>query len=104
MPDNKSPVERIKKVAKVVWRHFFTAAIFAIIFPVFIKGPLNWENVFYMLSIAALVDWVKQFIKLSPNTSRCHTDDVPLHSRQPWNSSIIGTPTNLMNIGHNRYD
>ena len=107
MVTQPSPMENIKKIARFFWRHFFTLGNLAIGFAAFMEGPLNWKNGLYMTIAAAFLDWAKQFIKLTPNPNRHHsTNDQfePLHVRQPWNSSIPGTPAYLMNIGHDRYN
>lgn len=73
MPDNKSPVERIKKFAKFVWRHFFTLADISLSINVLIYDNLLWKNALISLSIAITIDWAKQFIKLTPNSKRAHS-------------------------------
>lgn len=108
MAINQFNMESPKKVFRFIWRHFFTMINLSIGFSAFIEGPLNWKNGLYMTIAAAFLDWAKQFIKLTPNPKSRHfyndIDDAPIHIRQPWNSSIIGTPTHLMNMGHNRYN
>lgn len=107
MPVNQSYMEKPKKAFRFIWRHLFTMADISLSINVLIYDHLLWKNAFISLSIAIAIDWAKQFIKLTPNPNRRHSINdqfEPLHVRQPWNSSIIGTPTHLMNIGHDRYN
>lgn len=110
MSVNQGYREGIKKTAKFFWRHFFMLVILSIGFSAFIEGPLNWKNGFYMVIVSILLDWSKTFIKITPNKNFYSrtintSDDIstPLHTRQWWNSSIPGTPTNLMNNSYPRY-
>lgn len=107
---NQEHMVGIKKIAKFIWRHFLTMAILAIIIPVFIEGPLNWKNVFFMISTAIFLDWAKQFIKLTPNPNMHHSNhhgsvDFNRYTNSDWsNPRIIGSDTYLMNQSRERYN
>ena len=91
--------DKTKKTVKFVGRHFFTLAILGIGLAAFLEGPLNWKNGFYMVAICIFLDWIKQFSKPafklhSKMPCSSHNDiSLPLHIREPWNPSYMGTIT-----------
>lgn len=95
-----SPMESLKKTARFLWRHFFTLGNLTIGFFAFMEGPLNWKNGFYMIIAAAVLDWAKQFIKLTPNPGNKHTFDGFSSCRNDSNPSMRGTSAYyIRNIG-----
>jgi len=102
---------KARKTLKFVWRHFFTLVNLAIGFSVFIEGPINWKNGFYMTAIAIFLDWAKQFIAFSRNIeapSRMNDAfniGTPLHKRQWWNPQLQGSATNIISRNNGtKYD
>lgn len=102
-------IEVTKKGAKFIWRHILTFYILSVIIRAAIAGNVMIFPTFLYLGGAIILDWAKKFIKPNYNKSynpgfTNHADDfsAPLHNRQPWNSSIIGTPTNLMDNNSTR--
>jgi hypothetical protein len=99
--------DKTKKTLKFVWRHFFTFGVLGILLSVFVEGPLNWKNAFFMLATSIFLDWVKQFIKLTPR--RGHPHHAEYQSIQPirdqwWDSTLRGSAANfLSNMDNNRY-
>jgi hypothetical protein len=108
MKDIQTTWENVKKTVKFMWRHFFTLGILGLLLSIFIKEPLNWKNAFYMTCGAILLDWVKQFIKFTPNPKAHHFhSDSHAVSRNTlndqWsNPNVMGTPAYLMRDSHYR--
>lgn len=93
---------KIKKTFKFVWRHFFTMGQLYIMFYTILFRKPYWMNMFMILGVAMLIDWIKQFVKFNSSSSsnpysdpnRVHPYNdikVPLNLRQPWNPGVIGT-------------
>ena len=100
----------IKELAEELYLMFFAVNLYEL--KMFFSRCKNWYygNDFHKVSPAAIMDWAKQFMKPNPNQGLKSgfinpSEDIsaPLHIRQWWNSSIPGTPTNLMNNDYNRY-
>jgi len=89
--------DKTKKTAKFVWRHFFTLVILSLSIGILIFASLNWKNALIYLGIAITIDWVKQFskptFKLHSRMPYSSYNDIslPLHIREPWNPSFMGT-------------
>ena len=100
--------KNIKKTAKFIWRHFFTLGILGLLLSIFIKDPLNWKNAFYMLCAAIAIDWVKQFIKLTPHSysnNPFRNESIQPFRKEWGNPSLRGTAANfLSNMDSNRYN
>ena len=94
---------KAKKTAKFVGRHFFTLADLSLSIDILIFDSLNWKYALISLCIAITIDWVKQFSKPtfklhSRMPCSSHNDiSLPLHIREPWNPSYMGTITYASN-------
>lgn len=107
---NQGYMDGLKKSAKFFWRHMLTFYILSVIVRAAITGNVIILPALLYLAGAMILDWAKQFMKPNPNQGLKSgfinpSEDIsaPLHIRQWWNSSIPGTPTNLMNNDYNRY-
>lgn len=101
--------EKTKRTARFVWRHFLTLGVLGILLSVFIEGPLNWKNAFFMVAGAVVLDWAKQFFKLTPRC--CHANNPYATSsiqpfRDQWGDPTLrGTAANfLSNMDSDRYN
>ena len=94
---------KAKKTAKFVGRHIFTLVILSLSMGILIFASLNWKNALIYLGIAITIDWIKQFSKPafklhSRMPCSSHNDiSLPLHIREPWNPSYMGTITYASN-------
>jgi hypothetical protein len=100
---------KIRKALKFVWRHFFTLFDLSLSINVFIFHELRWKNALIFLSIAVVIDWAKQFMKLMPRRRGRFNDPFERFAVQPfrdqwWDSSLRGTPAHfLSHMDSNRY-
>lgn len=99
-----------KKTLKLIWRHFFTLIDISLSLNVLLFDTLIWKNALISLAVAITIDWVKQYIKFTPNIkNHPHHNDPskplipPLHE-QWWNPSIRGTPAYFMRHMGDRYN
>ena len=93
------------KVLKFVWRHAFVLASFGITIQGIYEGrtPIA-EGEILVFVISTSLDWAKMKIKLKfvNGSSNYHQSSSITSFTQDnyWNSSIVGTPAYLSNLGH----
>ena len=90
------------KGLKFVWRYAFVLASFSITIQIIYEGGLPLiEKEFLVFAIAVFLDWFKMKLKLANTNSNYHQSSSITSFTQAnyWNSSIVGTPAYLSNLG-----
>jgi hypothetical protein len=100
--------DKIKKAAKLLWRHAFTLFILSFILHGIFKGyTLQGENACGFLLGAILLDWYKQFMKPASNAGQHyhHSESQAIYRDDDGsNPYVIGTPAYLRRNSDNRYN
>ncbi len=90
----------IKATLKFIWRHFLTLSISMIAIDAFLHNNPLVSRVLITLLIAALIDWLKMKIRMTPNSDRMGASIQTLQSQSPCNYHMIGTASYLGNMGY----
>lgn len=90
----------IKVTLLFLWRHCLTLSISMIAIDAFMHNNPMVSRVLITLLIAALFDWLKMKIKLTPNSNRMGGITPTLQSQSPCNYHMVGTASYLSNMGH----
>lgn len=93
------------KALQFVWRHAFVLASFGITIQGIFEGrtPIV-EGEILVFAISTFLDWIKMKIKLkhfNANSTYHKSSSITSFTQANyWNSSIVGTPAYLNNLGH----
>ena len=97
----KAAFQKLKTILKFVWRHALTLINAYLGVCAFIEfHHISIKNGLILIIGAALLDWLKMKIKFNNAQSfHHHGPDAPLHVRDYWNSSVVGSPSYWSSIG-----
>ena len=93
------------KALQFIWRHAFVLASFGITIHGISEGrtPIV-EGAILVFAISTFLDWIKMKIKLkhfNANSTYQQSSSITSFTQANyWNSSIVGTPAYLSNLGH----
>lgn len=95
-------LDTVVKILKFVWRHALTLTFFGImVYAVIVIGRISWINCFYLYSGSIFFDWFKMKWKISNGYNNHSNSPITSFAQANyWNSSIVGTPAYLSEIGH----
>ncbi|MEI6627946.1 MAG: hypothetical protein WCN27_00865 [Alphaproteobacteria bacterium] len=89
------------KVLQFVWRHALTLIVVGMIVTAFAIGKISWTNCLYFYVGAVFLDRLKMKLKFVNGNHNYHQSSSITSFTQTnyWNSSIVGTPAYLSNLG-----
>ena len=86
---------------KFVWRYALTLVVIGLVICGICDGKTPLVGGTCMVfAIATFIDWFKMKWKISNGYSHSSTPITSFTQANYWNSSIVGTPTYLSNLGH----